>query len=118
MANILAIDDNAVIRDVITFTLHYHHNITVVNSGKEGISLARASQFDVIITDINMPEMNGVEFVKELRKIHSYATTPILMLTADLEENTKKIKGSGATAWMLKPFEPSKLLEKVDELVK
>ena len=121
MAYILAIDDNAVIRDVITFTLQNRHSVTVANNGKEGLKLAEASHFDVIITDIKMPEMNGIEFVKEIRKNKSYASTPILMLTANLKENKEMLKDSkesGATGWILKPFEPEKLLKTIDEVLK
>ena len=121
MAYILVIDDNAVIRDVIKFTLQYRHSVTTATNGKEGIELAEASHFDLIITDIKMPEMNGIDFVKQIRKNESYATTPILMLTATLEENLEMLnesKAAGASGWMLKPFEPGKLLETIDELLK
>lgn len=117
MAYILAIDDNTVIRDVVEFTLQDRHSVTVANNGKEGIALAEASQFDVIITDISMPEMNGIEFVTEIRKNKSYAKTPILILTANLEENKQKIKDCGATGWILKPFKPEKLLETIDTVL-
>ena len=96
MAYILAIDDNDVIRDVLRFTLQDRHDVTLAYNAQEGISLAGASQFDVIITDINMPGMNGIEFIKEIRKKKSYASTPILVLTANLEEPKDKAKESGA----------------------
>lgn len=118
MAQILVIDDNAVIRDVATFTLRDHYDVTVANNGKEGITLAKSTQFDVIITDIQMPEMDGLEFVAEIRKNKSYAQTPILIVTVNLEENKEKIKASGATGWILKPFDPKKLLATVDALLK
>lgn len=118
MAYILVIDDNVVIREVVAFTLENFHSVTVANNGTEGIALATASQFDVIITDVSMPEMNGIEFVKEIRKNQSYASTPILVLTANLEEYREKIKESGATGWILKPFEPEKLLETINEVLK
>ena len=118
MAYILAIDDNAVIRDVIKFTLQERHDVTLANSGEEGISLAEVSQFDLIITDINMPEMNGIEFVREIRKNKKHVSTPILVLTANLEDHKDEIKDSGATGWILKPFEPKKLLETIAEVLK
>ena len=115
MANILAIDDNDVIREVLKFTLQNHHDVTLAYNGQEGISLARASQFDLIITDMKMPEMNGIEFIKEIRKNKSYASTPILVLTSNLDEPKDKAKATGATGWILKPFDPKKLLEVIDE---
>ena len=118
MAKILVIDDNAVIREVVTFTLHNHYDVTLAKNGKEGIAFAEASQFDAIITDIQMPEMDGIEFVTEIRKVQSYAQTPILIVTADLKDNKQKIKESGATAWILKPFEPKKLLETIALVLK
>jgi len=118
MAYILAIDDNAVIREVIMFTLQYRHSVTVATDAKEALALAEASNFDVIITDIKMPGMDGIEFVKEIRKNKSYSSTPILMLTANLKENKQKIKDSGASGWIQKPFEPEKLLETIAEVLK
>lgn len=118
MAYILAIDDNAVIRDVIKFTLQDRHSVTLASNAKEGIRLAETSHFDLIITDISMPEISGIEFIKEIRKIKSYASTPILALTANLDEYKDKTKEAGATGWILKPFEPKQLLETIAEVLK
>ncbi len=118
MAKILVVDDNAVIRDVARFSLQNQHDVTLAENGKEGIALAKASPFDVIITDIQMPEMDGIEFVSEIRKLPSYAHTPILVVAANLEDNKQKIKASGATGWILKPFDPIKLLEMISEVLK
>ena len=118
MAKILVVDDNAVIRDVARFSLQNQHDVTLAENGKEGIALAKASPFDVIITDIQMPEMDGIEFVNEIRKLASYAHTPILVVAANLEDNKQKIKASGATGWILKPFDPIKLLEMISEVLK
>ena len=65
-----------------------------------------------------MPEMDGLEFVVEMRKNKSYAQTPILIVTANLKENKEKIKASGATGWLLKPFNPKNLLETVAAVLK
>lgn len=118
MANILIVDDNAVIREVLTFALHNHHDVTIAENGKEGLALAGTSQFDVIITDISMPEMDGIEFVTTIRKNKSYARTPILVVTANLNEKKQEMEAAGATGWIVKPFEPKKLLESVDDLLK
>lgn len=118
MALILAIDDNDVIRDVLRFTLQNRHDVTLAYSAEEGSSLAEDTQFDLIITDLSMPGMNGIEFIKKIRKNKSYASTPILVLTADLEEPKDKAKESGATGWILKPFNPKKLIEIIDDVLK
>lgn len=118
MAKILVVDDNAVIREVLTFSLHNHYDVTVAENGKEGIAVAEASQFDLIITDIKMPEMDGIEFVTEMRKKKAYAQTPILVITANLKVNEQEIRKSGATGWIVKPFEPIKLLETITNVLK
>lgn len=118
MAYILAIDDNAVIRDVILFTLQDRHSVTLASNAEEGFAQLEASHFDLIITDIKMPEMNGIDFVKEVRKNSSYASTPILILTANLTDYKQAIKDSGATGWIKKPFVPEQLLETITEVLK
>lgn len=118
MTKILVVDDNAVIRDVAKFTLQNQYDVTLAKDGKEGIALAQATQFDAIITDIQMPEMDGIEFVTEIRKNKSYSQTPILVVTVNLEDNKQKIKASGATGWILKPFDPVKLLETIAKVLK
>ena len=118
MAYILLVDDNEVIRTVTKFSLQYRHSITLADSGMEGIKLAESSHFDLIITDINMPEMDGIEFIKKIRSIKSCASIPILVLTANLDEYKDKAKEAGATGWILKPFEPAVLLETIDKVLK
>lgn len=118
MAYILAIDDNAVIRDVMKFTLQHRHSVTMAETAKEALGHVGSKRFDLIITDIGMPDMNGVEFIKEVRKLDAYKKTPIVVLTANLAEHKDKTKEAGATGWILKPFEPNKLLSIIDELLK
>ena len=118
MAYILFVDDNAVIRDVARFTMQNRHSVTLANDAEEAMKLAESSNFDVIITDVNMPGMNGLEFVKELRKKEKYTSTPILILTANMDDYKDESKESGATGWILKPFEPDKLLQTIDDVFK
>jgi len=118
MAYILVIDDNAVIRDIVKFTLQNHYSVTLADDGKEGLKLAESSRFDLIITDVSMPDMSGLEVIKELRKMESYSSTPILVLTANMDDYKEKSKESGATGWIVKPFEPGRLLETVDGVLK
>ena len=118
MAYILVIDDNAVIRDVVRFTLQNRHSVTLANDGKEGLELAEKQNFNLVITDVSMPDMSGLEVVKELRQKQAYQSTPILVLTANLGDYKEKIKEVGATGWIEKPFEPDKLLNIIDDALR
>ena len=114
MAKILVVDDNAVIRDVVRFTLQYRHSVTQANDAEEGIRKSENCHFHMIITDINMPGMSGIELIKILRKSKKYAMTPILAITANLNEYREIIKASGATGYLLKPIDPNMLLKTID----
>lgn len=118
MAYILVVDDNEVIRDVVNYTLHKQHDVTLANNADDAIKLTQEKQFDLIITDIKMPGMNGLDFVKEIRKNSSYTNTPILVLTANLPDYKGDIKESGASGWIIKPFKPEELQETVTKVLK
>jgi two-component system chemotaxis response regulator CheY len=80
--------------------------------GEEALNRARANQVDAILTDQNMPRMDGIALVKRLRALDGYATTPIMLLTTESSAQMKqKGREAGATGWMVKPFDPDRLLE-------
>jgi two-component system chemotaxis response regulator CheY len=80
--------------------------------GEEALIIARANQVDAILTDQNMPRMDGIALVKQLRALDGYATTPIMLLTTESSAEMKqKGREAGATGWMVKPFDPDRLLE-------
>jgi two-component system chemotaxis response regulator CheY len=113
MANILAVDDSVSIRQLVSLTLQAAgHQVTVAKDGSEALTLAKGNgAFQVFITDLNMPVMDGIALVKNLRALDKYKHTPILLLTTELDPAKKAAaKTAGATGWMVKPFDPEQLL--------
>lgn len=112
MANVLAVDDSASLRQMVAYTLKSAgHNVTEAADGQQGLTAAKTAQFDLVVTDVNMPVMDGISMIRELRKLPNYRGTPLLMLTTE-SGNDKKSEGksAGATGWIVKPFNPDKLL--------
>lgn len=116
MKNVLVIDDSRTMREMIEFSLKNKFNITLACDGKEGLTKVTTDKYDCIITDLNMPIMDGIEFISSVRNMKNF--TPILMLTTE-SDNEKKIKGknAGATGWLVKPFDPEKLINTVNKVV-
>lgn len=116
MAKILIVDDSNMLRDMVKYALNEggYQEVTEAVDGVDGFSKATAVAFDLIITDINMPNMNGFDLIVELRKLPIYAKTPILTLTTEKNDEMKaKGKAVGATGWIVKPFVPEQLLKAV-----
>ena len=109
--NILVVDDSRTMRDMLTDTLQsFGFNVVDAEDGLDGLSKARIDTFHLIITDINMPNMDGYELIKCLRVEKKYQHIPILVLTTENSATTKKQgKEAGATGWIVKPFNPNKL---------
>ncbi|MCE5228098.1 response regulator [bacterium] len=115
---ILAIDDTEHLRTVIRLTLEYKkYEVKLAADGVEGLEAARAGAFDLIICDIEMPRMGGVEFVTQYRAEFGPAT-PIIMLTAEGDEKIKAARAAGATDALAKPFEPMQLFAAIDRHLK
>lgn len=116
---ILAVDDSASIRQMVSFTLK-QAGYTVVDAvdGQDGLAKAKAQQADLVITDLNMPNMNGLDLIRSLRTEANYKFTPILMLTTESDES-KKMEGkqAGATGWIVKPFNPEQLLKVIERVL-
>ncbi len=119
MANILAVDDSASIRQMVTMTLKLAgHQVTEATDGVEGLSKAKGAKYDLILTDVNMPNMDGITLVKELRGLSDYRFTPILVLTTESGVNKKgEGKAAGATGWLVKPFDPDQLTATVKRVL-
>ena len=112
MAHILVVDDSTTMRQMVSFTLtSASHSTTEAGNGVEALKIAQDDKFDLVIADVNMPEMNGIELIKALRALPAYKFVPILMLTTE-SQNEKKLEGkaAGATGWIVKPFNPEALL--------
>lgn len=119
MASILITDDSIAMRQMVTFTLkEAQHNVVAAEDGAEALALAKQQAYDLVITDINMPNLDGVGLVKALRTLPSYQFTPILMLTTETDPTKKQAaKSAGATGWINKPFDPDKLLAAIRRLL-
>ncbi|NLR73172.1 response regulator [Novosphingobium sp. ERN07] len=88
------------------------HDVAEASDGAEGLAKARGSKFDLIITDLNMPNMNGLEMIREIRKLPIQAGTPIIFLTTESDDAMKQeAKTAGATGWLVKPFVADHLLK-------
>ncbi len=120
MAKILAVDDSASMRQMVSFTLKgAGHDVTEASDGVEALNLAKSSSdFDLVISDINMPNMDGISLIKELRQLSNFKFTPILMLTTESGAEKKgEGKAAGATGWIVKPFNPDQLLATVGKVL-
>ena len=116
---ILFIDDSASIRQMVAFTLKTDgYTVIEAADGVDGLAKAKAHDIDLVLTDQNMPNMDGFTLVKTLRGLPKFVSTPILMLTTEYTD-AKKMQGkeAGATGWLVKPFEPHKLLDVVKKLI-
>jgi len=120
MPRILVVDDSNSIRDMVSFTLKSAGYETVeAKDGLEGLSAAKESSYDLVISDVNMPNMDGITLCGEIRKLPEFKFTPILMLTTESSGDMKlKGKAAGATGWLVKPFNPEKLLATIKRVVR
>lgn len=116
---ILAVDDSASMRQMVTFTLKgAGYEVEEAVDGQQGLDKAKGSKFDLVISDVNMPVMDGIALIKELRTLPDYKFTPILMLTTESTSDKKQEgKAAGATGWIVKPFNPDQLLETIKKVV-
>ena len=120
MANVvLTVDDSASIRQMVAFTLKSAgYEVVEAVDGEDGLNKARGKNADLVLTDQNMPKMDGLSLIKTLRGLPQYRSTPILMLTTESSDAMKAAgKASGATGWLVKPFDPQKLLEVVKKVL-
>jgi two-component system, chemotaxis family, chemotaxis protein CheY len=119
MATILTVDDTASMRQMISFTLNsVGHEVIQAADGKEALKMLEGKKVDLVIADINMPNMDGITLLKELRALADYKFTPILMLTTE-SQDAKRQQGkvAGATGWIVKPFNPEQLLTVVKKVL-
>ena len=119
MAKILAVDDSASMRQMVSFTLKgAGHDVIAASDGAEALKFAQGQGVDLVLSDVNMPNMNGLELCKNLRALPSYKFTPILMLTTE-SSGDKKMEGksAGATGWIVKPFNPDPLLTTIKKVL-
>jgi two-component system, chemotaxis family, chemotaxis protein CheY len=119
MANILAVDDSSSMRQMVSFTLKgAGHTVVEAVDGQDALNKAKSQKFDLVITDVNMPVMDGITFIRNLRAVANYKFTPMLMLTTESAADKKSEgKAAGATGWIVKPFNPEQLLATVKKVL-
>ncbi len=115
----LVVDDSTSMRQMVAFTLQ-SAGFTVIEGadGKDALGKVSGKSVNLVVTDLNMPNMDGISLIRELRKLPNFKFTPILMLTTE-SQDTKKQEGkaAGATGWLVKPFNPEQLLGVVAKVV-
>lgn len=115
---VLTVDDSKTMRDMVSFTLKSAgYDVIDAEDGKHALQVLEGQSVDLVITDLNMPNMNGLELIRALRADERFKFTPILMLTTE-SDDTKKADGkaAGATGWIVKPFNPEKLIQVVQKV--
>jgi len=116
---ILIVDDSVSIREVISFTLeNANYTVLIAEDAKEALKIAATNSVDLVITDLYMPEIDGIELIRQLRKKEDYSKIPILFLTTESQLAKKtEAKEAGATGWIIKPFVPAKLLAAINKVL-
>ena len=119
MARILAVDDSASMRQMVSFTLKgAGHEVVEAVDGVDALAKAQGQKFELVISDVNMPNMDGITLIAELRKIADFKFTPMLMLTTESTgEKKQQGKAAGATGWIVKPFNPDQLLATIAKVL-
>jgi two-component system chemotaxis response regulator CheY len=119
MSAILTVDDSASIRQTIKIALSGEgYSVSEACNGAEGITKADAGAYALIVTDLNMPVMDGLTMIRELRKKPAHAGTPIIFLTTESDVEMKaQAKAAGATGWLTKPFDPEQLVKIVNKVL-
>ena len=115
----MIVDDSASIRQVVGIALNAEgYNVIDACDGKDALSKLSGEKIHLIITDVNMPLMDGITFVQEVKKLPAYKFTPMMILTTEIDEQKKQAgKEAGAKAWLTKPFQPATLLNAVSRLI-
>jgi two-component system chemotaxis response regulator CheY len=116
---VLCVDDSASIRQMVGFTLKSAgYEVVEAVDGSDGLDKAKARSVNLVLTDQNMPRMDGLTLIKNLRALPQYKSVPILMLTTESSDAMKaQGRAAGATGWLVKPFDPMKLIEVVKKVI-
>lgn len=116
---ILNVDDSASVRQMVQMTLSgAGYQVVQAVDGVDGLSKAKAAAVDMVVTDLNMPNMNGLDLIRELRKLPAYKGVPIIFLTTESDAGIKQdAKAAGATGWITKPFQQDQLVAVVRKVL-
>ena len=117
---VLVVDDSASMRQLVAFTIkEAGHDVLVAENGRDALGKIGGAKIDMVITDLNMPEMDGIELIRKLRGLPAFKFSPIVMLTTESQESKRQEgKQAGASGWIVKPFSPEQLLDVVKKFVK
>ena len=123
MHSILAVDDSASMRQMVTFTLKSAgYSVVEAVDGQDAWEKANGSgsrDFNLVLTDQNMPRMDGISLTKKLRDNPKFKSTPILILTTESSDQMKQAgRSAGASGWLVKPFDPAKLIEVIKKVIR
>jgi two-component system chemotaxis response regulator CheY len=113
--SVLAVDDSSSMRQMVTFALKGAGYVAQeAADGQAALDVAKTQTFDLVVTDQNMPRMDGITLIQNLRKLPAYKNVPILVLTSESSDDFRsRGKAAGATGWLVKPFDPEKLIKAV-----
>lgn len=116
---VLTVDDSPSVRKLVEFTLKAKgFGVNSAGNGQEALELMAKERFDAIILDINMPQMNGLEFLQKIREDKTFGPIPVVMLTTEGQDKDKdKAISLGATAYIVKPFKPTQLLSLLEKIL-
>jgi two-component system chemotaxis response regulator CheY len=116
---IMIVDDSASLRQVVSIALKgAGYDVIEACDGKDALGKLDGKKINLIISDVNMPNMDGITFVQEAKKLPNYKFTPVIMLTTEAGENKKSAgQAAGAKAWVVKPFQPATMLNAVSKLI-
>ncbi|TJY62830.1 response regulator [Sinimarinibacterium sp. CAU 1509] len=119
MNRILAVDDSTSMRQMVAFTLKSAgFDVAEAEDGVAALELAKKERFKLVLCDVNMPNMDGITLVKQLRQLPDYKFTPLLMLTTESgPEKKQEGKQAGATGWLVKPFNPEQLIATINKVI-
>ncbi len=111
MTTVMTVDNSASMRQIVVFTLrNAGYQVIEADDGIQALNIAKNNKVDVVVTDLNIPGMDGINLIKQLRQLPSYKSTPMLMLSAETTaEKQQESKLAGATSWLVKPFNPEHL---------
>jgi two-component system chemotaxis response regulator CheY len=120
LKTVLVVDDSLSIREAVGFILQNEgYQVIKAESAKNALESIEGKQIDLVITDLHMPEINGIELTKEIRKLTDFSHTPILVLTTESQVSKKmEAKLAGATGWIVKPFVTEKLIAVIKKVLR
>ncbi len=116
---LLIVDDSTSMRQMVAFALSAGgYTVREAEDGEVALEMAKTTRFDAVVTDVNMPRMDGIELIRRLRQLPEYKFTPLLMLTTESAGDKKQEgRAAGATGWLVKPFDPEQLLATVRKVL-